>query len=47
MEKVNTEYQHPRDQIVTVIGRIYNAGLTTTSGGNISVRDAEGNIWSP
>lgn len=45
MQKLNTELQHPRDQIVEVITRIYRAGLTTTSGGNISIKDAEGNIW--
>jgi L-fuculose-phosphate aldolase len=45
MHKLNTELQHPRDQIVEVITRIYRAGLTTTSGGNISIKDAEGNIW--
>ena len=42
---VNTHLQHPRDQIVEIITRIYRAGLTTTTGGNISVRDSEGNIW--
>mgnify|MGYP001827396105 FL=1 len=45
MEKLNTELQHPRDQIVEIITRIYDAGLTTTSGGNISIKDDEGNIW--
>jgi L-fuculose-phosphate aldolase len=37
--------QHPRDQITEVIGRIYRAGLTTTSGGNISIIDNNGDIW--
>ena len=45
MEMLNTELQHPRDQIVEIITRIYRAGLTTTSGGNISIKDDEGNIW--
>jgi L-fuculose-phosphate aldolase len=36
---------HPRDQIALVIDRIYSRGLTTTSGGNISIRDESGNIW--
>ena len=44
-ELLNTRLQHPRDQITLVIGRIYNRGLTTTSGGNISVRDENGDIW--
>jgi L-fuculose-phosphate aldolase len=45
MDKLNTVLQHPRDQITEIISRIYHAGLTTTSGGNISIRDGEGNIW--
>lgn len=36
---------HPADQIVMIMNRIYYNGLTTTSGGNLSVKDAEGNIW--
>jgi L-fuculose-phosphate aldolase len=42
---LNTQLQHPRDQIVQVISRIYNRGLTTTSGGNISIIDDNGDIW--
>jgi len=45
MEKIDTVLQHPRDQITEIIRRIYNAQLTTTSGGNISIRDGENNIW--
>lgn len=46
MSKIlNTHLMHPRDQITIVIDRIYRRGLTTTSGGNISIRDEEGNIW--
>ncbi len=45
MEKLNTELQHPRDQITEIIRRIYHSGMTTTSGGNISIIDGEGNIW--
>lgn len=40
-----TILEHPRDQITTVISRIYKRGMTTTSGGNISVIDSDGNIW--
>lgn len=36
---------HPRDQITMVIARIYRRGLTTTSGGNISIIDESGDIW--
>ena len=45
MSKLNTVLQHPRDQLTEIITRIYKAGMTTTSGGNISIRDGEGNIW--
>lgn len=36
---------HPRSQIIQIIKRIYAKRLTTTSGGNISVIDENGNIW--
>lgn len=36
---------HPRDQVTLIITRIYNRGLTTTSGGNISMLDENGDIW--
>jgi len=39
------QYLHPADQIVMIMERIYTYEMTTTSGGNISVRDEEGRIW--
>jgi L-fuculose-phosphate aldolase len=36
---------HPRDQIVATMERIYGHDMTTTSGGNISVRDENGDVW--
>ncbi len=45
MERSNFSLMHPRDQIILVIHRIYRRGLTTTSGGNLSVMDEEGRIW--
>ena len=27
------EYMHPREQIVTIMRRVYGYGMTTTSGG--------------
>lgn len=36
---------HPRDQIVTLMERIYGYGMTTTSGGNLSVLDDNGDLW--
>lgn len=42
---LNPKLMHPRDQIAMVMGRIYRRGLTTTSGGNISIIDDNGDIW--
>lgn len=39
------ELQHPADQLVMIMDRIYKYGMTTTSGGNLSVRDDNGDIW--
>ncbi|MBR3503074.1 MAG: class II aldolase/adducin family protein [Clostridia bacterium] len=36
---------HPADQLVMIMDRIYQYGMTTTSGGNLSIRDANGDIW--
>jgi L-fuculose-phosphate aldolase len=36
---------HPRNQITEVISRIYKRGMTTTSGGNVSIIDGNGDIW--
>jgi L-fuculose-phosphate aldolase len=36
---------HPRDAIMRTMERIYRYRMTTTSGGNISVRDDDGSIW--
>lgn len=39
------ELLHPADQIVMIMRRIYQYGMTTTSGGNLSIRDSNGDIW--
>jgi len=36
---------HPRDQITRIIDKIYHEGLTTTSGGNVSIMDKNGDLW--
>ena len=36
---------HPRDQIMRTMERIYRYRMTTTSGGNLSIRDASQAIW--
>ena len=40
-----TNFVHPRDQIVDIMQRIYGYGMTTTSGGNLSILDSDGNMW--
>ena len=36
---------HPREQIVRIINRIYNNKMTTLYGGNLSIKDYNGDIW--
>ncbi|MGI6072332.1 MAG: class II aldolase/adducin family protein [Lachnospiraceae bacterium] len=36
---------HPAEQICQIMARIYGKNLTTVSGGNLSLKDDEGNIW--
>ncbi len=42
---MNIKYIHPADQLVMFMQRIYDKGLTTMSGGNLSIQDSDGNIW--
>lgn len=42
---MHMDYIHPADQLVMFMQRIYDRGLTTTSGGNLSIMDDDGNIW--
>ena len=39
------ELLHPADQLVMIMDRIYRYGMTTTSGGNLSIKDENGDIW--
>ncbi|NCC77642.1 MAG: class II aldolase/adducin family protein, partial [Clostridia bacterium] len=39
------EIMHPADQLVAFMTRIYANRLTTASGGNLSILDANGHIW--
>ena len=39
------EYMHPRDELALTLERIYNYKMTTTSGGNLSILDDNGDIW--
>ncbi len=36
---------HPRDEIMATMERIYRYRMTTTSGGNLSIRESDGGIW--
>ncbi|HEX7713392.1 MAG TPA: class II aldolase/adducin family protein [Bacillota bacterium] len=42
---MNFDLLHPADQIVMIMERIYGYGMTTTSGGNLSILDDNGDIW--
>jgi L-fuculose-phosphate aldolase len=42
---MNFSFLHPRDQIVETMERIYRRNMTTTSGGNISIHDENGDKW--
>ncbi len=42
---MKTNKKHPAQIIVDVMNRLYDNRLTTTSGGNLSVMDGEGNMW--
>ena len=42
---MNFELLHPADQLVMIMARIYQYGMTTTSGGNLSIKDENGDIW--
>lgn len=36
---------HPRDEIMATMERIYRYRMTTTSGGNLSIREPDGSVW--
>lgn len=42
---MNFQLLHPRDQLVAIMNRIYHNGMTTLSGGNLSIKDDSGDIW--
>jgi L-fuculose-phosphate aldolase len=35
----------PREQLVNIMNRIYHTGMTTLSGGNLSIKDDNGDVW--
>jgi L-fuculose-phosphate aldolase len=36
---------HPADQLIQIMNRIYQGGMTTVSGGNLSILDDNDDIW--
>ena len=42
---MNFTFMHPADQLVLIMERIYSYQMTTTSGGNLSILDDNGDIW--
>jgi L-fuculose-phosphate aldolase len=38
-------FLHPRDEILQSMERIYRYRMTTTSGGNLSIREPNGDVW--
>lgn len=45
MSRQNRSLVHPRDEIMQIMQRIYRYRMTTTSGGNLSIREDNGDIW--
>jgi L-fuculose-phosphate aldolase len=43
--KLPRSLMHPRDEIMQTMSRIYGYRMTTTSGGNLSIRNSDGDIW--
>ena len=42
---MNYQYLHPRDELALTLARIYRYKMTTTSGGNLSILDENGDMW--
>ncbi len=42
---MNYNTLHPAEQLTEIMKRIYARRLTTTSGGNLSIKDEDGNLW--
>ena len=42
---MNFETLSPQEQVATLTRRIYERGITTASGGNLSIRDENGDTW--
>jgi len=42
---MDSSWLHPREELVRTMERIYRHRMTTTSGGNLSIREPDGAIW--
>lgn len=42
---MNINMLHPAEQLAEIIKRVYKQRLTTTSGGNLSIKDENGDVW--
>lgn len=45
MSSLMRDITHPAERLVQAMARIYQYRMTTTSGGNLSIRDEDGSIW--
>ena len=45
MKNLDVKMMHPAEQIAIIISRIYLRKMTTTSGGNVSIMDDNGDLW--
>lgn len=45
MKQLDVNLMHPAEQIAYIIGKIYRSEMTTTSGGNLSIMDENGDMW--
>ena len=43
--RVTYSFLHPRDEILQAMERVYRYRMTTTSGGNLSIREPGGDLW--
>jgi len=41
----SSSYLHPRDEVLQGMERIYRYRMTTTSGGNLSIMEPNGDVW--
>jgi L-fuculose-phosphate aldolase len=42
---MSASYLHPREEILQAMERIYRYRMTTTSGGNLSIAEENGDVW--